>query len=502
MSDFFQAAPELHDTFKNDTLLVKYLKSKLPQNIRAEIFSHLEAVGVKAATHWLELARVAEAEPPQHIPYDSFGHRIDEVRTSAAWRELLDIAAREGIVATAYERKYQEWSRVYQAALLYLYHPSSAIASCPLAMTDGAARALELYADKNLKERALTHLVSRDPKTFWTSGQWMTEKTGGSDVSNTETIAKSDGRGGWTLHGTKWFTSAVDAKMAMLLARPEGAAEGNKGLSLFYCELRNEKGRLNQIEVLRLKNKLGTHALPTAELRLLGTPALMVGDEGRGVSKIASLFNITRVYNSLCATSHIRRGLDWAKAYGQLRKAFGKKIEEHVLHKNLVAELEGEYTKCFWLTFTIAELLGRDECGVASEDEKLVLRALTPLTKLYTAKKAMMVSSEVVEIFGGVGYCEDSGMPALLRDAQVLSIWEGTTNVLCLDFLRALFKEQALEPLINFIKKSPKKPDAKRMARIEEILSMAKKDKDALEGYARELAFEFAEVVSDVLNTL
>src|SRR5690606_18330955 len=130
-------------------------------------------------------------------------------------------------------------------------------ASCPLAMTDGAARAIELYGSESHKNKAFKNLISRDPKKFWTSGQWMTERSGGSDVSGTETVATKSGSS-WKLNGTKWFTSATTAQMAMLLARPEGAEAGSRGLSLFYVELRDGQGKLRDIEIHRLKDKLGT----------------------------------------------------------------------------------------------------------------------------------------------------------------------------------------------------------------------------------------------------
>lgn len=143
-------------------------------------------------------------------------------------------------------------------------------------LTLGAARAVELYGDAYLKQNAFKNLTSKDPALSWTSGQWMTERTGGSDVSQTSTVAvrkTCDGGFDWSLSGVKWFTSATTSQMAMLLARPEGAESGSRGLSLFYTELRDQAGALQNIEILRLKKKLGTDALPTAELRLTGTPA-------------------------------------------------------------------------------------------------------------------------------------------------------------------------------------------------------------------------------------
>jgi putative acyl-CoA dehydrogenase len=243
-NDFFQAAPALTNQYQSDRLLRSYLKRALPSAHLAQAEKELDRLGARAAGDLLGWAEEAERNPPEHISFDAWGRRLDEIRVHAAWEKLAAAAAEEGIVATAYERKFGAHSRLVQFAKLYLYHPSSAFFSCPLAMTDGAARALELFGSEDLKKRAFTRLTSRDPATFWTSGQWMTERTGGSDVSGTSTVARPLGGDRYELHGTKWFTSATTSPMAMTLARIEGHPEGSRGLSLFYLELRDQEGRL------------------------------------------------------------------------------------------------------------------------------------------------------------------------------------------------------------------------------------------------------------------
>lgn len=502
--DFIQSAPTLKNTFTHDALLQNALQKILPAEVYGSIEPHLRRVGELAITDWLKWSREAEANPPRHVAYDAWGKRIDEIQNSEAWKNLEAAAATEGIVACAYERTYGEYSRVYQAALLYLFHPSSAFVSCPLAMTDGAARAIELYGDEELKSRAFKHLTSRDPNQFWTSGQWMTERTGGSDVSGTSTVATRASETlpnfNWNLFGVKWFTSATTSQMAMLLARPEGAERGSKGLSLFYTELRDEQNALKKIEVLRLKDKLGTDALPTAELRLNGTPAKLVGDEGGGVRKISSLFNITRVYNSVCSVAHLRRALDLAQSYAQVREAFGRKLVDQPLHRATLNDLEAQFKRCFDLTFFVAHLLGKYECGTASAHESVLLRALTPITKLYTAKHCVLGVSEVVELFGGAGYIEDTGIPRLLRDAQVFSIWEGTTNVLALDFLRAIEREssQAFIEAIEAVCIDAQSAEQTALWSKAKVLfeKMARSSRDEAEAEARKLSFLVGDLVS------
>ena len=443
MSEFFQDPPRLGNQYDDDALLRGYLRWRLPAQMLAEIEPDLHRLGHRVASDIVALAEAAEAQPPKHIPYDAWGKRIDHIETSDAWRELDHISATEGIVATAYERAHGAHSRIDQFARLYLFAPSSALYSCPLAMTDGAARFLEVHGDDKVRD-VFTHLTSRDPEKFWTSGQWMTERTGGSDVGSTSTVAHRDKASGqYHLRGSKWFTSATTSQVAMTLARIEGAPTRSQGLSVFLIELRDEDGTLRGIRVDRLKDKLGTRALPTAELELIGTPAALVGGEGDGVRKIATLFNVTRVYNAVAAVAGMRRAIALASDYARKRRAFGKLLIEHPLHLETLAALHLEHRASFLLAFRVVELLGKEENGEASDAELKLLRLLIPIAKLYTAKQAIAVASEAIEAFGGEGYIEDSGIPKLLRDAQVLSIWEGTTNILSLDALRAIERTDA-----------------------------------------------------------
>ena len=209
MDEFYQKPPVLGNQYREDPFLTQYLKRALPPDILESVEPLFERMGGRAAGDLLRLSRQAEAEPPRHIPFDAWGRRIDRIETSPAWEQLKRISAQEGLVSTGYERNQGAFSRLCQFTLLYLFHPSSAVFTCPLAMTDGAARAIELYGDEDLKKRALPRLCARDPDLFWTSGQWMTERTGGSDVGGTSTVAKPQPDGSFRLFGTKWFTSAI-----------------------------------------------------------------------------------------------------------------------------------------------------------------------------------------------------------------------------------------------------------------------------------------------------
>ncbi len=447
MNPFFQTGPLLANQWDADRVLRSILKRKLTPQVYASIEKDLRRFGERVATDLLEMSIAAEKSKPRLIQFDPWGRRIDWIETSQAWKDLDSVSAQEGIVAMGYEREFGSLSRLVQFAKLYLFHPSSAIYSCPLAMTDGAARLIEVHGDEELKNGAFKHLTSRDPQKFWTSGQWMTERTGGSDVGGTQTEARFE-NGQFRLSGAKLFNSATASQMAMTLARLPGAPEGSRGLSLFYLELRGSDGKLKNIRVNRLKEKLGTDALPTAELTLEGTPAKLVGGEGGGVRKISTLFNVTRLYNACCAVGNMRRVIALARDYAPKRQVFGKPLSEQPLHLETLAGLQVQFEAAFHLVMHAAELLGKEELGQASSQDSAVLRGLMPIAKLYTAKQSVSVVSEVVESFGGAGYVEDTGIPRILRDTQVLAIWEGTTNVLSLDLLRAIEKEGAFEALV------------------------------------------------------
>lgn len=451
MTDFYQTAPTLGNQYAEDHLLRALLQRQVPPEVLTEIEPGLRQLGQRAVTDIWELGRAAEAQPPRHVPYDPWGRRIDHIEVSTAWQQLDRISAEEGLVALGYERAHGQWSRVHQFARLHLFGPSSAIYTCPLAMTDGAARLIEIYGDTALQARALPHLLARDPAQFWTAGQWMTERTGGSDVSGTSTVARLED-GQYRLYGDKWFTSATTSQIALTLARLPDAPAGSRGLSTFYLELRDAAGQLQNIFIRRLKDKLGTHALPTAELTLQGTPAQLVGEPGHGVRTIATILNITRAYNAGSAVSFMRRALALARAYAHQRTAFGALLAQQPLHLETLSALQVEYAGALQLVFHLVELLGKAECGVATSEEHALSRLLTPLAKLYTAKQAIALISETLEAFGGAGYVEDTGLPVLLRDAQVLSIWEGTTNVLSLDVLRAIEKENALSVFLASVR--------------------------------------------------
>src|SRR5438046_336150 len=242
-------------------------------------------MGRAAVDELQALGDACERQPAALRAFDGWGDRIDEVIYPPAWRELAAVAAQAGLVASPYETqtlaRAGAEARLVQAALSYLFAPSTATYLCPVAMTDGAARVLADCEGGPAAKDALRHLISRDPASAWTSGQWMTERQGGSDVGMNAVVAKRDGDE-WRLFGQKFFCSNIGCEIALALARPEHAPPGTPGLALFLVPRDRPDGRRNSYRIDRLKDKLGTRAMATGEVTLDGAYAEVVGEAGGG----------------------------------------------------------------------------------------------------------------------------------------------------------------------------------------------------------------------------
>jgi alkylation response protein AidB-like acyl-CoA dehydrogenase len=496
---FHQEPPRLGNPWAEDRVLRGFLARALPEDAFRAAEPSLEEMGAFAGGPLRALFLADPDARPSLTNWDAWGNRVDRITLTPLWREAARLAAEKGLVALAYERPYGAASRLVQMALVYLMEPSSGVYSCPLAMTDGAARTLVVSGNRALADRAVPRLTSRDPSRAWTSGQWMTEKTGGSDVGLTETVARET-PDGFRLFGTKWFTSATTSEMALTLARPEGNPPGGSGLALFYLETRDADGRLNGITIHRLKDKLGTRMVPTAELLLDGALAAPVTGLTDGVKNIAPMLAITRTWNSVAAAAGMRRAVALAQDYAERRVAFGAPLSGKPLHVETLADLQAVSEGAFHLAFRAAGLVGREEAGEADAHETALLRLLVPLAKLTTGKQAVAVASEALEAFGGAGYVEDTDLPRLLRDAQVLPIWEGTTNVLSLDLLRAAAKGDGIAPVVHEVARATAGASDSRLAapagrardaaRHAEawLAAAARRGPEALEAGARRLA--------------
>jgi len=454
MSRFVQPVPPLPDPYSTDTVLRASLDRLLGPAGHALAAPRLAAMAADVAGPLREAHRDAEAHPPTLVQFDAWGRRVDRIETASGWQDQRRAAAEHGLVAITHLpgaiESFGAGTRVVQHALLHLYGPESATFSCPVAMSDGAAALLSRPdVDAGLRDEWLPRLTSTDPATAITSGQWMTEAEGGSDISRSSSTARRDGDG-WRVSGEKWFCSAADSAIAIALARPEGAGTGSRVLAPFLIPRYGaDGGPAPGVTVHRLKDKLGTRALPTAEIGLREAAALPVGDPARpGLHRMMTLVVITRLHNAAAAAGGMRRGLDYARAYAGVRDVAGGRLADSPLHRATLGALAVSARAAFALAAHAFALLGRVEVD-GDEAADAELRLVAPLAKLLTAKLAVACASEYVECFGGAGYVEDTGVPRLLRDAQVLPIWEGTTNVLSLDVLRALSRGEGVDPLLG-----------------------------------------------------
>ncbi|HWW61241.1 MAG TPA: acyl-CoA dehydrogenase family protein, partial [Thermoanaerobaculia bacterium] len=410
----------------------------------------LAAMGERAAHDVAPLAAVADRNPPRLITHDARGHRINRVDYHPAYREMERIAYGSGMIAMKYEpHDHSASAQLAGFALGYLFAMAEEGLYCPLCMTDGVARVLTRHGTHEQVMSVVPHLTSTDPDTLWTGGMFLTERAGGSDVGSNETIARKSSDGTWQLHGQKWFCSNVCAEAVLVTARVEG--EGTRGLRTFLMLTRDNPGFC----IDRLKDKFGTRSMPTGEVTLDGARAEEVG----GFAVMTDMLNLSRLYNAVASVAAIGRAVYEARHYIERRQAFGRPVIEWPLAQETFFDLEAEQVGALALTFEAIEALGRADAGDA--DAARLLRILTPMVKAVTGKLAVPCVSEAMELIGGNGYIEESPLPRLLRDAQVLPIWEGTTNILVLDTLRVANKDATHELLLARTRKLfPRETDA------------------------------------------
>ena len=481
------------NTFAADPALQSALRARLGPDVLEWAEPQLLRVGSLAPREIREWGDECERHPAWLRTIEPWGERVDEVVYPEAWRKLAAAAAVTGCTALPYEESAIRIAgpqvRVVHAALGYLFQPGAATYYCPVAMTDAAARVLAEFGPDDLRRRWFGHLVSREPAEAWTAGQWMTEQQGGSDVGANIVTARREGEG-WRLHGRKFFCSNVGGEMVLALARPDGGSDGTRGLGLFLIPRRLPDGGRNSYRIDRLKDKLGTRAMATGEVTLDGAHAELVGALEHGFGQMTPMLNITRLHNAVSSAASMRRGLMLARGYAAQRSAFGRLLQDLPLHRQVLVELAVDAEACLLLTLRLAELLGRVEQKVASEQEANVFRLGTSLTKLYTAKRAVAAASEAIEAFGGQGYMEDTGLPRLLRDSQVLPIWEGTTNVLSLDALRVLGKPGIGDAFLAELERlgSPERDSVAAS-----LTGLAGLDGESAQASARRLAYQLAE---------
>lgn len=430
------------DLFAADPGFRALVELHLEPALAAHLMPHLERLGAMAGAELDEWALEADKNPPVLR-----GQRIEK---HPAYRRLEEVAfSTYGLAAMSHRAGVLGWPEplppVAKYALTYLYVQAEFGVCCPLSMTDALTRTIRKFADPALVARYLPALTSQDMDTLVQGAMFMTEQQAGSDVGATRTRAVRSGEA-WALYGEKWFCSNADAGLALVLARPEGAPEGTRGLSLFLMPRVLPDGSPNHFRIVRLKDKLGTRDMPSSEIVLEGALAYLVGDPERGFVQMADMINMSRLSNGVRAAGLMRRALTEALFVARHRIAFGRRLIELPLMRRQLLKLMLPAEAARSVMFYAALELAKADAG--DETARRRVRVLTPLLKFRACRDARRATGDAMEVRGGVGYTEEWSDPRLVRDAHLGSIWEGTSNIVALDVMRAIRKEAALDALL------------------------------------------------------
>ncbi|UZE48661.1 acyl-CoA dehydrogenase family protein [Rhodopseudomonas sp. P2A-2r] len=426
--NFYRADPALRDL----------LSIHLPEALFVHIEPHLDRLGGLAGGVLDDCARMADQHVPVLHQRDRFGRDVQWIEYHPAYRELEKAAYGEfGIHAMSHRAGILGWPSIYPVvakhAFTFLFNQAEFGMGCPINVTDGAAKLLSKFGDAALKEKYLDGLTQTDMRKLTQGGQFMTEKEGGSDVGTLTTTALQEGDH-WRLTGEKWFCSNADAEVVMLLARPEGAVGGTRGVGLFLMPRRLEDGSPNHYRIVRLKDKLGTRSMASGEIKLEGAIAYAVGNLDRGFVQMAEMVNSSRLSNGVKSTALMRRAYHDAMAVARGRVVFGSRIVDLPLARRQLMKIMLATEQALSMSFLTADALDRAEAG--SQDAAALLRILTPTLKFRATRDARKVCGDALEMRGGIGYIEEFASARLLRDAHLGSIWEGTGNIVALDALK------------------------------------------------------------------
>ena len=489
-----QAVPlEGHNAFTCDPVLQEGLRREGASWAASELESFGELC---AKPEVIELGFFANRHPPVLETHDRFGHRIDEVELHPAWHQLMQIGVEAEIHCLPWNRP-RPGAQVARAAKHYLLGQVEAGVLCPLTMTFAAVPALEKEPEVAETWVPRVRSTSYDPraipageKSGATMGMAMTEKQGGSDVrANTTRAVPGTEEGVYFLTGHKWFCSAPRSDAFLTLAQTEA------GLTCFLVPRWTPDGDRNRFFLQRLKNKLGNRSNASSEVEYRETWARRVGPEGRGIATILEMVNHTRLDCMLGSSALMRQALAQATHHGRFRKAFGKLLKDQPLMRNVWADLALEWEAATTLSLRVARAF---EEAAESPEHMAFRRLATAVGKYWICKRTPAFVAEALECLGGNGYVEESILPRLYREAPLLSIWEGSGNVMCLDVLRVLQREplawpalrRELEPVLGVDRRLDE-----HLASIEERLGR----RESLEIGARSLVEEIALVLQAAL---
>src|SRR5690242_10237114 len=435
MYDVINQPPPLepYDLFRGD----KVLRDGVARENAAWAESELAALGARlGAPDTIRLGFEANRNPPVLRAFDRYGHRIDEVDFHPAWHELMAIGMGAGLHSSPWA-KPRPGAHVARAAGCYMMVQVESGTYCPIAMTYGAVptlREAQALATEWLPRIYARHYDRRfrpaSEKTSALVGMAMTEIQGGSDLRTNTSRAEPDGAMGgriFRLTGHKWFMSAPMCDAFLVLAQTRG------GPSCFFVPRFTPDGQRNGIQLQRLKDKLGNRSNASSEVEFVAAHAELVGEEGRGIPTIIEMSNHTRLDCAIGSSGLMRQAVAQAIHHAGHRTAFQKRLVDHALMANVLADLALESEAATVLTLRLARAY--DE---ADEAAAVWRRVVTPAAKFWICKRAPALAAEAMEVLGGSGYIEDCVLPRIFRELPVNSIWEGSGNVMCLDVLRAL----------------------------------------------------------------
>jgi len=406
----------------------------------------IRALGEICGAPEIQLAgRDANEFPPRLKAFDRFGNRVDEVEFHPAWHQLMSLGIEHDLHALPW-REPGIGANVARAALFTQLTQVEAGVGCPISMTFSVIPSLrnqpEVAAEWEPRFTSLEYdgkLMPPDQKPGCLAGMAMTEKQGGSDVraNTTRAVALNGGGPGaeYEITGHKWFCSAPMCDAFLVLAQTDA------GVSCFLMPRFTPDGELNRFHIQRLKDKLGNKSNASSEVEFRGAWARMIGEDGRGIRTIIEMVSHTRLDCAIGSAAGMRNVVARSIHHTQGRSAFGKRLVDQPLMQNVLADLAIESEAATAAVMRLARAY--DEAAAGDEGAALLQRLATPVLKYSICKRAPWHAVEALECFGGNGYAEESGMPRIFRESPLMSIWEGSGNVQCLDALRAMVKSPA-----------------------------------------------------------
>lgn len=440
--------------YSKDKTLKKLLDDLLPADFQEYANRELSSFGRLAANEIDERARHTDREgAPKLEKYDRLGEDISHVWVNEGYKKTVEETYATGIVGYVHKEIPElgkKGNYVYSFAQGYLLSQTEPGFYCPVTLTMATAYLLDHFADEEVKARFLPHVCATGDVELFEGATFLTERQGGSDVGANR-VKAAETESGYRLYGEKYFASnAGMAGVAMVLARIEGAPEGSRGLTLFAVPWRVE-GKLNGIKIRRLKDKLGVRAVPSGEVEFDGAEAFVVGDPAQGLKYMMEALNLSRICNAVASIGIMKRALNEALEYADRRDAFGRKLTEFPMVQDSLMKLRAKQEFETAAIFDLISLYDRVTAGEASSEEQVLNRLLIAILKKESAEQAIHFSHEAIEMHGGNGYIEDFVTPRLLRDAQVLTVWEGTANILGLELIRLVNKFSAHEVFIRHL---------------------------------------------------